>query len=225
MPVIQGEKEDTAAVGASLALRRPLILYEPGDYLLQGWSAGGESGYVAAKSTAKSFYGAASLQLKTDTGTPAEDDAVYTSIKMYALPSMRMGMEFRWCPTDISLIKRFNFFIWWDDGVNTGQYEVAYNAAGGVWQYFGDDDLWHTVPGSSQVLVDSQWNFFSVRVDLEAAKYVDMISNNLHVDLSDLVIKSAADNAQEYIQTGFFLVNEGAAACEVFVDEILWREW
>lgn len=225
MPSAEGEKENVAGLGASLGLRRPVIVYDGFEAAALRWTGAGSGSETVDRVTDQGFAGEACLHLKCQTTSPAENEYVEATRQVYFLPSKRVAMDFRWYVDTTTDVKRLEFgFTLYDGTYKNYCFFALYLKDGEVRQQKGSTQ-WTKIAGGDQEFRPDGWHFVSMLIDVELRECVRLVVDDVEYDLEGESVYTSNSGYPTHLIAEFKLTNETTNAAEGWFDEVMLREW
>jgi hypothetical protein len=202
----------------------PVILFDDIEGLFKWNGAGTDVLYTVAKDSTVAYNDSASLKIKTDTGSPAEDDYVDATRFCFERPGRRCRIELLFMLTAYQNSKLTRFRFESDDLSSFITAEVVYQAATRQWYYLNSVGGLSLIPGSAFTLGDLRWHRLLFEFDMAAGRYLWFECDNFKFDMSALALYSQVSGEVSYSKIGFKLVAAGVNPPEMHVDDVLVME-
>jgi len=202
----------------------PVIVFDDIEDLLK-WAKGeGVGDSVFEKDITYAYNGSACLHMKTRTTDAAALDQIDAHRFVAERPGRRYRYEIFWRFPD----RAKTLEVWFDSEIvgagNIYRAGVQYLPNANVWAYQDAGGTFVQVPGSAQKLEPLGWHRLTFEFDLSKEKYIKMVSDGLEIDMKDLALYSVSSDLGHYMKVFVRLVTSGAAAAEMYFDDVLVME-
>lgn len=192
-----------------------IVIYDGFEDLFK-WISTGDGNGAATKDNTLAFTANASMKLLSDSGAPAEDQAVAANIRAMVIPGAIYDFQLDFRFQNVTHVKSFLFYV--DYQTPSDRVIMGLNFLPGTpqWQYRSTDAAWATLTGMTQTIEPTYWNRIAFGLNLNTGAYIDCILNDQTYDLSMLSSTKSATTRPP--STLFYIEGACAGANQIWIN-------
>lgn len=203
-----------------IPLGKNILLYEDFSHPLYSKILG-TGNFLAYRSISNPFLNKPSIFLGTRTDTPAIGDAVYFTLTFPSKPSDIISLNLFFHLGAYNTIGTMEFRV----TNRTIPYEqifgIKFDFSDNSINYFGGEGEYFSLGSSTFSINNNCWHRLSLNISLSKFKYINLALDSDIYDLSDYAYYYSEDGRPIFNNFYFALTNSVAAACGVYLSEIL----
>ena len=183
------------------------------------YTLSGSPGYTVKRTISKSIYSPHGLHLQTATD-PLSTKSCKISYKTFIGLSSKTLFSTVFNPLIITYFTLITFSFLYDTSTTRYDIRIRYDPVNDKWQYWNSSGTWADIPSGSQILTNNTWNRLSFSFNIGTTKYIDFLSNHLHLDISSLSFETTAGSFSTCLTTEIEIENTANTIATLNLDNI-----